>query len=210
MAVVLHWIHLVAMVGLAGTGLLINLLQSGSHAHLLAASLHKALMPWFLLSAVFRVAWSFVGEGSAERGAHHVRADWRHFVWNRGDSRIAIAVLRRYLKQDVTVPATGKYNPLQKIAYTVVFPACITLLAVTGLAIHPSFNIALAPVNDALGGAEITRLVHLDAMWLLLALTGGHVYAAVSDSPGRVSLMMLNWIPGRYRASDADAEVATD
>lgn len=199
-AVFLHWLHLASFMMLTITGIQLRLLASAGPGHDAARTLHDAFMPLFIISAVLRFAWSFLGGGSASRGSNVRQGDWRHFVFHRGDARIARAWVRKYLGMSVEVPDSGKYNPLQRIVYTALFPACVITLALTGLALHPSFSAMLAWVTDLLGGEAAVRNAHFMTMWALVALTTLHLYAAVIDGCGRITLMLAFWIPERCRA----------
>lgn len=201
-AVFLHWLHLASFLMLTITGMQLRLLDGASPEHVAARTLHDAFVPMFLISAVLRFAWSFLGNGSATRGSNVRQGDWRHFVFRRGDARAAWAWIRKYLGASVEVPEDQKYNPLQKTVYTALFPACIVILALTGLALHPSFAASLSWVTDLLAGEGGVRTAHFVAMWALVALTALHLYAAVLDGCGRITLMLAFWIPERCRAAE--------
>lgn len=199
-AVLLHWLHLAAFVMLTITGMQLRFLDDASASHEAARALHDAFMVLFIISAVVRFAWSFLGGGSASRGSDARRGDWRHFVFHSGDARMAWAWIRKYLGVSVEVPEAEKYNPLQKVVYTTLFPACVITLALTGLALHPSFSMTLSWMTDTLGSEGAVRDVHYATTWVLVALTALHLYAAVLDGCGRITLMLVYWIPKRCRA----------
>ena len=69
-----------------------------------------------------------------------------------------------------------RYNPLQALAY-LFMGIMIIVMAMTGFALHTGWlHASFAWVNALLGGVMYTRLVHFLSMWLLIILSGVHVY----------------------------------
>lgn len=192
--VILHWLHIASMMGLIVTGMQIATLPETAESAVLAHTLHLRVMPVFLVSAALRVAWAFLSAGSSQRGSHELMPDWKHFRFHRGDGAHLLDWVRHYLGSRVEVPDTNKYNPLQRAVYVFAFPACIVMLAVTGFALTESSARNFEWLLAMLGPTGV-RLAHDVAMGALLLLTTLHVYAAMRDGMGRMSLMLLRWVP---------------
>lgn len=199
-AVILHWMHMASFVYLMATGIMVmrapEALQTSSEL-----SRHH-MVGWvvFLLTAFIRYAWAFLGDGSAEKGSHELVSDWRHFTFKRGDGREVMLWLTKYAKPGTDVPRVAKYNPLQKIVYAICFPAAIVLMAISGFALSPSFSGLVTWFTDLIGGVESARLIHDAGMLLLIALSLLHLYAAIYGGAGRILMMLVHWVPEKYRA----------
>jgi thiosulfate reductase cytochrome b subunit len=101
-----------------------------------------------------------------------------------------------YLRLRKDPPAHGKYNPLQKTAYTTVLFVFAPLIVVSGLALSPAFD-AWAPwLPHILGGRQFARLWHFVAM---IALVGFFVTHIILVATTGVLNHLRSMVTGYYR-----------
>jgi thiosulfate reductase cytochrome b subunit len=120
----------------------------------------------------FTFMWLFLGAGAAYLVYQIVSGNWRQVIVSRRDLPGVVPMLRHYLRGHEKPVYDGTYNPLQKLAYTVVI-ALLFVQALSGLALwrpaQLSFLVAL------MGGFQGVRIVHFVAMCALLAFIPGHL-----------------------------------
>lgn len=203
-AIALHWAHLLSFAVLVYTGVQIHAAPHLAGTQADVGTAHKPAMLVFMASAVARYFYAFIGNGTSERGSYELIEDWRHFLPRRGDLKASVGWLAHYVGLKRKVPDTPKYNPLQRFVYSVLVPASVVVMSLTGLALWASTCEIFDWVTNLLGGEAGVRAVHYGTMWALIGLTAAHVYAAVADGLGRIALMMFGMIPTRQRAERAD------
>ena len=85
----------------------------------------------------------------------------------------------------------GKYNMLQKIAYSVVILVLIPLMIFTGMAMSPGMEAAWPFLTDMFGGRQSARSLHFLAAWGLFAFFVVHVVLVLASGPiGKVRDMI--------------------
>lgn len=80
-------------------------------------------------------------------------------------------------------PKDGRYNPLQRIAYGLVYGALLPLMVFTGLAISPGFEPAAPWLVDLLGGRQSARSIHFITAWGLAAFLAIHLVMVIVTGP---------------------------
>lgn len=96
--------------------------------------------------------------------------NWREILFRPSDIPGVAPQIRYYLKLQATPPLSGKYNPLQKLAYNGLF-AMAAAIAITGFALYKP--ILCKPVADLMGGPAWVRLIHFAlAVWFILFMVG--------------------------------------
>jgi Ni/Fe-hydrogenase b-type cytochrome subunit len=116
--------------------------------------------------------WVFVGLGLVYALHQAVTGRWRQTLLLPGDVAGVVPMARHYLGLGPRPPATGPYNPLQKLAYTAVL-LLGTAAAVTGWMLYKP--VQLAPLVGACGGFGMVRLWHFLAMCGLVLFVPGHL-----------------------------------
>ena len=96
----------------------------------------------------------------------------RQVLFVASDVRGVWPMARHYFLFGPKPAATGTYNPLQKMAYSVVL-LLIVVSVVTGFALYKP--VQLSWLVDRLGGFRLTRIWHFAAMCGLLAFIPGHL-----------------------------------
>ena len=90
------------------------------------------------------------------------------------------------------------YNPLQKLAYSVVFFILFPLIVLTGLTMSPGMDSAWPWLVDLFGGRQTARSIHFLVMVLLVLFFIIHIVMVFAAGPINE---LRSMITGRYRAS---------
>lgn len=156
-----HWINLINFFILGLTGLLIHSPYPGMPMSLVR-NLHFFFMYFLLINGVVRFYISFFGKNK----------DYDSILLNMQDIKNIWPQTKYYLFMGKH-PKTGKYNPLQKIAY-IALPIMSVIQAFTGFILYKPEQ--LAGVANLLGGLAAVRGLHYLVMWLFFAVIAIHVY----------------------------------
>ena len=110
----------------------------------------------------------------------------RDVVPGRGEwSRRAVSDdVRRHLRFEFT-PERGKYNLLQKYAYTCVLFVLLPLMILTGMAMSPGMDAAWPFLSEVFGGRQSARSVHFIVAWALFGFFVLHVVLVLLNKPVR-------------------------
>ncbi len=100
-----------------------------------------------------------------------------------------------YLRLRKDAPHHGKYNPLQKTAYTTVLFVFAPLIVLSGLALSPGFDSWAPWLTELFGGRQFARLWHFV---LMLALIGFFITHLVLVATTGVFNHLRSMITGRY------------
>ncbi len=197
----MHWLAVVAVVAMAGSGL--QIWQAYPYL-----GPRGAAFSWFPLQGVtppsalelggwlagarhlhFAFAWLLVGNGVAYVVYCAGSGEWRRRLFEpRRDARNAVQTAADYARLRPAAARPGElYNGLQRAAYTSAI-ALGALLVVSGLAMWKPVQLGL--LATALGGYDGARAVHLLALMALTAFALGHV-VMVAIHP-RTLLAMLH------------------
>ncbi|MEL1250650.1 cytochrome b/b6 domain-containing protein [Aurantiacibacter gilvus] len=79
----------------------------------------------------------------------------------------------------------GKYNILQKIAYSAVILILLPLMIFTGIVMSPGGEAALPFLTDVFGGRQSARSLHFIAAWGLFAFFVLHIALVLVSGPMR-------------------------
>ncbi len=121
--------------------------------------------------------------------------------WRRDVALSRAEVAPRNLLEDVKKhakldfhDANARYNPLQKISYSLVLFGLIPLMIFTGLAMSPGMNAAWPWLIDLFGGRQSARSLHFIAAFGLLGFTIVHVLLVVLAGPiNEIRSMITGW-----------------
>jgi thiosulfate reductase cytochrome b subunit len=141
-------------------------------------------------------SWILVLCGAAYLVVGFARGDIQKLVLRPADIPKLLPMQLYYLRLRKNPPPYGKYNPLQKMAYTLVLFAFVPLIILTGLALSPGVDAWLGPLPWLLGGRQFARLWHFLLMLVLLSFVAVHVVLVLSTG---VVNNMRSMITGRYR-----------
>ena len=203
-----HWANAVSVTVLAMSGLRIFLAFPSFGAKIPQHNLidvipQAATLGGWLGGALrwhFTFMWIFMGGGLLYVVSQIVSGHYRTVLFVPRDVPGVWPMARHYFLFGPKPPATGQYNPLQKLAYT------STLLF--GLASLLSGLVLYKPVQFSalallFGGYHGARLVHFVALCGMLAFIPGHLVMVVLHGWGNFASMITGW---RRRADDVPAQ----
>jgi len=197
-----HWVNVLCLFTLAGTGLLIGsplALVNGAEAwagywfgwlrfiHFTAAYL-------LLANLLFRLYWAWAGNSYAR---------WNEYLPVTGQAwRDLVKTLRVYFWIDRwTQSANAGHNRLQGLTYLIL--ALLTLFMVfTGFGMYSAMSAAWIPklfawVVPLMGGDLVVRRWHHMALWVFVVFLVIHIYMSSledrQDRQGTVSSIITGW-----------------
>jgi thiosulfate reductase cytochrome b subunit len=151
---------------------------------------------WHLFFAwMLVIAWSTYVLSAAIRG------DLRDLIARPSDFKKALPMQLYYLKLRRDPPEHGKYNPLQKITYTLVLFVLVPLIILTGLALSPGVDAIARPLTALFGGRQFARLWHFTFMALLILYFGVRMFFVITQRPIQ---NLKSMITGWYRLGSHD------
>lgn len=184
-----HWVRVVTMLVLVVTGFYIAYPFLTPYVNTEPTNFMNAL--WRFWHIVF----GFVLIGSTmvksylfifDRQSRNERISFFDFL----SPRIWIQQIKYYMLIGVHPEARGIYNPLQFVAYFIIF-VTLFIICLTGLILHMHvyheglggflFDI-LRPLELLMGGLAVVREVHHITMWVFLLFIPIHIYMAVFNS----------------------------
>lgn len=207
-----HWLHAVFLVGMVASGLQIY----NAYAHFGLRDRPLGLPnPWdghpisqwatlggWLAGGLnwhFALAWPFVITGLIYLGFLAFSGEWRSLLFRPRDLGSAVRMQLYYLGRRKEPPPQGKYNALQKAAYTFIV-ALGAMATLTGFAIYKP--VQLAWLTTLFGGYELTRYWHFLTVWLFVGFTLLHVALVLLVDPASLRGMITGWYRGRFPSHD--------
>jgi thiosulfate reductase cytochrome b subunit len=146
-------------------------------------------------------AWVMTLAGAAYLIGGLARRDLALIVLRPSDLPKLLPMQLYYLRLRSEPPPHGKYNPLQKLAYSLVLFVFSPAIVLSGLALSPGLDAQFAPLTAVFGGRQFARLWHFV---LTLALAGFFgVHLALVASTGFAN-NMRSMIGGWYRLGPSD------
>jgi thiosulfate reductase cytochrome b subunit len=146
-------------------------------------------------------AWIMVFCGIAYMIRGISRNDLRELVLRPSDVPKLLPMQLHYLRLRKSRPLHGKYNPLQKLAYTLVLFVFAPLIVLSGLALSPSFDATFPFVTVMFGGRQFARLWHFV---LMLALCGFFAMHLILVATTGLRNHIVSMITGRYKLGAHD------
>jgi len=141
-------------------------------------------------------AWLMIFAGIAYMVVGFARKDLQLLILRPQDLPKLLPMQLYYLKLRKKPPPYGKYNPLQKAAYTTVLFVFTPLIIITGLALSPGMDALATPLTALLGGRQFARLWHFLLMIALIGFVLTHVTLVLSTG---VVNNMRSMLSGWYR-----------
>jgi thiosulfate reductase cytochrome b subunit len=130
-----------------------------------------------------------------------IRGDLNELILRTSDLPKLLPMQLYYFRLRKEPPPHGKYNPLQKAAYTAVLFGFVPLIIITGLALSPGVDAIGGPLVWILGGRQFARTWHFALMAILIAYFVVHMVLVFSTGPGNnIKSMITGW----YRLKDHD------
>lgn len=171
---VMHWLNVALMVVMLASGLVIWLKHPSFFdfpAKLADRKLFDASSPlggpliWH-----FAGLWLLMANWSCYVLYTVFSGNLREIIFRPSDIGGILPQIRYYLGVQSVPLSTGKYNPLQKLAYNGLF-AMAAATVITGFALYkPTF---MKPLIELLGGPGWVRLIHFAlAVWFIFFIAG--------------------------------------
>jgi thiosulfate reductase cytochrome b subunit len=208
---VTHWVNLVAIVLMAGSGMRIF----NAYPRFARPGEHFRLYPWegrpipdwltfggWLAGARhwhFAAMWLLVANAVVYLVFLFLHGEWRDLAPRRGDIHDAVEMVKFYLFVRRDHPHQGKHNALQKGAYFAM-PILGAIIVLSGLAIWKP--VTLGFITALFGNYKWARFVHFVAMVLLLLLALVHVFMVFAVDPYSLRSMITGWYD-RTRSPEA-------
>jgi Ni/Fe-hydrogenase 1 B-type cytochrome subunit len=184
-----HWAHLVSMVALAFTGFYIHDPFFDGNMQWMR-SVHFFFMYIVLVTLVARVYLAFFSKSAHLAGTRETGLDVKNFVLQKENRGQTGETVKYYLFLRDTHPATGKYNPMQKITY-VGMMVLLVFQGFTGFALYGPYVDTFQWLSQPLGGLMIVRQIHYLTMWVFIIITMVHVYLSIAEDAPSLKLMFF-------------------
>ncbi|MFN2449253.1 MAG: cytochrome b/b6 domain-containing protein [Candidatus Baltobacteraceae bacterium] len=149
----------------------------------------------------FFFAWIMIGCGLVYVVCAFARRDLSELVLRPSDVPKIVPMQLYYSRLRKDPPPHGKYNPLQKAAYTTVLFAFAPLMVLSGLALSPGFDAWMPWLPHVLGGRQFARLWHFVAMIALTGFLLAHVVLVLTTG---ASNHLRSMVTGYYRLGAHD------
>ncbi|MDP4158982.1 MAG: cytochrome b/b6 domain-containing protein [Bacillota bacterium] len=171
-----HGINLINFFVLGVTGWFIHSPHPGIPMNLVR-NLHFIFMYFLMINGIIRFYYSFFGKYK----------DYDSFILSGLDVKAIWPQIKYYLFLGKH-PETGKYNPLQKLAY-IAMPIMALLQALTGLILYLPGKLSSLAIT--FGGIATVRGFHYFIMWIFIAIISIHVYLVFTEAREMVWLMFF-------------------
>lgn len=183
-----HWINLINFLVLGITGYFIHSPYQGMPMNLVRNS-HFIFMYLLVINGVVRFYFSFFGKNK----------DYNSFFLNSEDVRNFWPQTKYYLFLGKHPKISGKYNPLQKLAY-IAMPIMAVIQIITGALLY--WPLKFTTLTEYFGGLAAVRGIHYVVMWLFAAIVLAHIYLVFTEAYDQFWLMFF----GKEKTSNKKIE----
>lgn len=169
-AKVLHWIHLAAMLALIFSGFAITY---GNEAFFFATMRRARLWHFYAMWILF---WTLL----ARLYFLYATGTWREFHITRRDLRDLPKLGRYYLFLAKEPPPFGKFNPGQKLMYSL-WPWMLGLQALTGFILYNPLHLQGLWLHEWLLNLNTIRTIHFLIAWFFVVTVAAHLYLVLIE-----------------------------
>jgi thiosulfate reductase cytochrome b subunit len=174
-----HGLFFLAFAGLVVTGSQIYFHQHWLHANI--AKLHEYC------------GLAMIGTGLVYLASALLTGSLSKLLFGANDARGLGPMIAYYLRLRSSAPLYADYNPLQKLAYTLVLLTMGPLMAATGLALWPHLPL-FRPLTQFLGGRKDVTLWHLGfGLELVLFFLGHMVMVTTTGLRNNLRAIITGW-----------------
>ena len=135
----------------------------------------------------FAMMWLLVANGLLYLAFIYLHGEWRDLVPRKGDIRDTKEMIRFYLARRKDHPVQGKHNALQKTTYFIL-PLLGIITVLSGIAIWKP--VQLGWLTDIFGGYVWARYWHFVCMMLIVILSVVHVFMVFAVDPYSIRSMI--------------------
>jgi Ni/Fe-hydrogenase 1 B-type cytochrome subunit len=150
--------------------------------------LHFVFMYIVIIALIARIYFAFFSRSALVKDDRQTAMDVKNFLPQAENRGQFVQTIKYYLFLRKTHPRTGKYNPLQKLAYVAML-VLLGVQALTGFAIYGPYLETFQWLSTPLGGLMIVRQIHYLIMWVFILITMVHVYLSVAEDAPALPLM---------------------
>lgn len=140
-------------------------------------------------------AWILIACGIAYLVGGALRKDLRLVVLRPSDIPKLVPMQLYYLRLRKEPPHYGKYNPLQKLAYTIILFVFSPLIVISGLALAPGVDSIVPWLTPLLGGRQFARVWHFVITFAFIGFFLMHMVLVLTTGVGN---NLRSMITGRY------------
>lgn len=139
-------------------------------------------------------AWIMIVSGIVYLAWALARGDLAQLLLRPSDVPKLLPMQLYYLRLRKEPPPHGKYNPLQKLAYTLVLFVFAPLIVLSGLALSPGFDAWFPWLTQAFGGRQFARLWHFVLMIALIGFFATHLMLVLTTGVfNHLRSMLTGW-----------------
>ncbi|WP_281702264.1 cytochrome b/b6 domain-containing protein [Cryptobacterium curtum] len=189
--VITHYVNLSCMALLILTGFMIHFPYAPANMGI-CRGVHIFCGIVLLINCIVRIVLAFVVESAPAEGTRQMQKDIRSWIPQPDNRHQLIEWVKFYLFIKKDHPLSGKFNPLQKIAYGAI-PFLIILMAYTGFCLWvPTSSLPLFQAGtDLVGGIMSMRIIHYIMMFVFILFTMIHVYMSVIEGGKHLLALMF-------------------
>lgn len=192
-----HWLNLIALIVMAGSGLRIYLAFPAFGDKVPPKDFFRfpegfSLGGWLAgaLQWHFTFMWLFVAAGAVYLAYELITGNWRQVIFTRNDVRGLWPMFRHYFLFGPKPEQSESYNSLQKLAYTGTILLGV-LSTLTGLILYKSAQLSfLVPL---LGGYRSVRVLHALSLVGFGLFVPGHLVMVVVHGWNNFQSMLTGW-----------------
>lgn len=187
--VITHYINLVSMILLIVSGILIHFPYFAGVMGI-CRGVHILCGIVLVVNCIVRVILAFVLDSAPAPGTRQMQKDYKSWLPQADNRGQLIEWIKFYLFMKKEHPLSGKFNPLQKIAYGLI-PFLILFMGYTGFCLWgKTMNVPIfAAFTNAVGGLMNVRIIHWFMMFVFIIFMLIHIYMAFVE--GGKPLMKL-------------------
>jgi Ni/Fe-hydrogenase b-type cytochrome subunit len=134
--------------------------------------------------------WIYVATGVFYLGYHVLSGHYRQVLFTPRDVRGVWPMLRRYFFFGPKPQATEPYNPLQKLAYTLVIVLGV-LSVLTGMVLYQP--VQFSALTYLMGGFHLARIWHFAVLCAFLFFLLGHLIMVILHGWSNFVSMLTGW-----------------
>lgn len=189
--VVTHWINLVCMFLLIGTGLYIHFPYL-PFAESPVRGIHVVCGFVIFVNCVVRVFMAFFVKAAPTGGTRKVQTDYKMWLPQKDNRHQALEWVKYYLFLRKTHPLGGKLGVPQKLSYLAIAPL-LTIMFVTGICIWGPLqgNEIVQSLLALVGGSMHMRILHYLLMFVFIVFCFIHLYLANVEGQAPTMLMLF-------------------
>lgn len=186
----MHWTHLISMIVLVFTGFYIAI-PFFVQWMATARWLHITFAFIVLINLGARLYWALFGRSASVRHQSRLDRDYRNFWRQPHNKGQLVQILKYYVFLRKTHPATGKYNPMQKLTYGF-WGLLLLFQGFTGfILLWPNTQFWGGTMLGLFGSLMMVRTIHYLVMWVFIVTGLVHIYLSLVEDWAGFKMMFF-------------------